>query len=502
MTIAPSARSRALFPLIALFFCLPLQAERHQLLEIPIGSKLDRATLANLDVEIVAVKQGSVVIVAPVDGPRGPHVTRALEDVPGIRVLSEDVSKLFEQATEGDDAGAYHTYEEAIAELKGHVAARPDLCRYEPLGTSVEGREIPAIVISGPGAPKWGKPTYLFMGAHHAREWISVEVPLAIARHLVEQYDREPRVKALVDGSQIVVNPMVNPDGVHFSQTEETYWRKNRRPNGNGTFGVDPNRNYGFHWGEAGASTWPSSDTYRGPEAFSEPCTRAIRDFAIRERLSASVSYHSYGELVLWPYSYSYDTCPDDQAFNEFAHQMAALNGYHPQKSSDLYPSSGDTDDFLYHDVGALSFTIELGGSFIPDEEEIPAITTANVTAAMHLIEHGQEVFPLVIHEPPPATTSTDPIAITVKRDPAHHPLRVLESLTLVVETAEGEVETVLERDATAPDVYRGQIPAPPATGATRYFFGILETDGHKARSPWRGFHEVKSASAAPPVHQ
>ena len=129
-----------------------------------------------------------------------------------------------------------------------------------------------------------------------------------LADRLVESADTDPRVHALLSRAEIFVIPVVNPDGYFFtwSDSANRLWRKNRRNNGDGTFGVDNNRNWGYEWGGAGASTQTSSETYRGTGPFSEPETAAMRDFFnARPNIVSNIDFHSYSQLVLSPWAYT-----------------------------------------------------------------------------------------------------------------------------------------------------------------------------------------------------
>src|SRR3712207_5937894 len=98
---------------------------------------------------------------------------------------------------------------------------------------------------------------------------------------------------------------MVNPDGHEYSRTQDRLWRKNRRRNPDGSIGVDPNRNYGYMWGTLNVSTSshvPRDDTYVGPRAFSEPEIRAVRNLVARELFAGVLTYHSYSQLILFPW--------------------------------------------------------------------------------------------------------------------------------------------------------------------------------------------------------
>ena len=171
------------------------------------------------------------------------------------------------------DAGLYHTNEELKIELKQYETDFPDIARVIELGTSIEGRQIFAIKISDNVGVEEDEPEILFVGGHHAREWIAIDVPFLLAGHLLQNYATDPAIRSLIDGGEIWIIPLLNPDGHQYSVTDNRLWRKNRRNNGDGTFGVDLNRNYGFQWGGPGSSGNTFSEIYRGQGPFSEPET-------------------------------------------------------------------------------------------------------------------------------------------------------------------------------------------------------------------------------------
>ncbi len=349
-------------------------------------NKAQIIAMANKGVDIARVGDGFVEIVV-----NQTEMKKVARQHPKYNVLIADLDKYIAGIMSAQRASAapqYFTYDTMVETLKGYVAAKPTLCKLESIGKSCEGRDIWALKISKNVNADEKEPRVLIMGAHHSREWISVEVPMATLKALVEGYGTDERLTRLVDTREIWFVPMVNPDGVTYSQTKERYWRKNRRKNSDGSYGVDPNRNYGYQWGGAGTSNSPGADTYRGPSAFSEPETQAIRDFATKMRFSADITFHSYSELILYPWSYASGvTNPDQAVFAKFAGEMAAFNKYTPQESCDLYPSSGDTDDFMYGQLKSLSFTFELARTFIPQPSEIANICAANVPAVLHLID-------------------------------------------------------------------------------------------------------------------
>ena len=280
-----------------------------------------------------------------------------------------------------DGVEGYNTYETLTNKLKEYEENYPDLLTLQSIGKTLEGRDIWAVRIG-----KEQDKRILFIGCHHAREWMSVEIPLKLIDYLLTNYNKDEKVKRWVDSIEIWIIPMLNPDGHTYSVRVDRMWRKNRRDNGDGTFGVDNNRNYGYMWGLKGSSEDTYSETYRGPYPFSELENQAIRNFAYKHPFNLVVSYHSFSELILYPWGYTKNPPPDEEIFEKIAEDMAKTTGppndndypgpydYYPMQGSYLYPTSGDSDDWFYGDMGTLSFTIELNSFeefFDPPPEKI-----------------------------------------------------------------------------------------------------------------------------------
>jgi carboxypeptidase T len=268
----------------------------------------------------------------------------------------------------------FHTFVQVGAELARMEKENPELAKVHVLGKSFEGRDILALQINtDQGSLSQGhsnKPGMIYLGSHHAREHLSTEVPLMFADYLLKN-KKDPTLSALLDGRDIWFVPLVNPDGSEFdiSKDRDQSWRKNRRPNGDGTFGVDLNRNYGYRWGTGGSSTNTNSETYRGPSPFSEPETQVMKAF-IEAHLNARIllTYHTFSELILYPWGHTYkgiDNSKDKAVFETMATTMAAWNHYKPEQSSGLYITSGDTTDWAYGEHGIFAFTFELSPSSV-----------------------------------------------------------------------------------------------------------------------------------------
>ncbi|MBN3034810.1 MAG: carboxypeptidase regulatory-like domain-containing protein [Bacteroidales bacterium] len=318
----------------------------------------------------------------------------------------------------GAELNGYRSYADLLTELQQIEAAHPSICKLYDVGDS-RGKEyllggnnnyanynheVWALKVSDNVQQEEDEPCIYYMGEHHAREPISLEVAMYILNHILNNYGTDPQITANVNSSQIWFIPLVNPNG-HKIVTDEwdLWWRKNIRDNnGNGNIdpssgssypdGVDPNRNYGFEWGGQGTSTNPGDITYCGPSGFSEPEVYAMRDLLSAHHFVAGISYHSYSELVLWPYGYTSGATPPDQAALSalgiaMANTIPAAGGgyYTPQQSWQLYPASGTTDDYAYGEHGIFGYTIELGTEFIPPANEILSICQDNLQAALIL---------------------------------------------------------------------------------------------------------------------
>jgi len=300
-----------------------------------------------------------------------------------------------------DAMAGYHSVESLAQDMRTLAEQHPEIAELHEIGRSIENRPILALRL---GERKNSTTKVLFMGCHHAREWISVEIPFRLADHLVNNASQAP-VSTWLSKAEIWVAPMVNPDGHEFTRTHNRLWRKNRRHNHDGSIGVDPNRNYGYMWGTldvATSSHTPSDETYVGPKAFSEPETQAVRNLVGRELFAGVLTYHSYSQLILHPWGYTDKPIVDaadrtkmEKLGDRMAKVIKDAHGkvYKPEQSSELYPTAGDTTDWTYGEYGIPSFTIELRpttqaeGGFILPASQIQPTWEENRPAAEELLK-------------------------------------------------------------------------------------------------------------------
>ncbi len=276
--------------------------------------------------------------------------------------------------------GPYYTFAEVEARLQELVNLYgPQGLIYDTvIGYSVEGRPIHAFKISDNAAVDEDEPVVFLNGVHHAREPIGAYITLEFGAWLLDRYATDPEVRWLVDHREIWIVPVVNPDGFVYNEISDGYWRKNKRDNDqDGVFdetvdGVDLNRNYGFMWGydDVGSSPNFGDPTYRGTAPFSEPETRAIRDLVNAVHPAIALNYHSYSNLLLFPYGYANGVyAPDDSLFRRMAAEMTRASGYtYATPWEILYTANGAADDWMYGDTTqhprVLAFTPEVGEAF------------------------------------------------------------------------------------------------------------------------------------------
>ena len=305
------------------------------------------------------------------------------------------------QTTKGAGFGLWHTYSESAAFVDSLRLRFPQVVSEKwSLGQTHNGNDIWAFRVSANPDVDENEPEILIDGMHHAREIMSSEFCIMFAEYLASNYGTDPEVTWLLDNRELYVVPIVNPDGVIYN--EQTYpdgggmWRKNRRNNGDGTYGVDPNRNYPYRWGydDNGSSPYTSDLTYRGPSAGSEPCIQAMMAFMDSREFITHDTIHTYSNLLLYPWGYTSSPTPHADVFEHMAQEMTRYNGYDPGQPGELlYNVNGGTFDWAYGDLSRhdliYSFSTEIGGSsdgFWPPESRRGALFQENLWPHIYLM--------------------------------------------------------------------------------------------------------------------
>jgi len=254
--------------------------------------------------------------------------------------------------------GKYHGYD-TISEFMDCLGESYSGVHVHNIGRSSEGRDIKVVEVGRGSRKIW------IDGGIHAREWISPASVSFILHSLVEE---SHNYKDLLDTFTFYIAPSINPDGYEYSRSYDRMWRKTRSRNSGSCVGVDPNRNWGYEWGGKGASKSPCSEIYRGPRAFSEPETLAVKRFIMDRSRQASwelyLTFHSYGQMVLYPWGYDRVNHRGEDELRRLGNvgARALKRGYTVGSAAKvLYPAAGGSDDWAYGGAGIpYSYTIEL----------------------------------------------------------------------------------------------------------------------------------------------
>lgn len=347
----------------------PASAEELRLIRVQIETKDQFKTIVGRQMDISYIEPGKYVeIVAGQD-----EIDFLSDKGYKVVVQVQDLVSYYADRAMADNGG-YKTFSDVAAYLDSIHMDHPSITTAPfSIGTTHEGRDLWAMKISdNPGVDE-AEPEVLYNGLHHAREPIGAEALLYFMDHLTDNYGSDPTATGIVNGRELYLVPVVNPDGYVYNET--TYpsgggmWRKNRRDNGDGSYGVDLNRNYGYQWGydDEGSSPSTSSALYRGPSSFSEPETQALRDLCESHEFIIIMNYHSYGNLFLFPWGYDQLYTPDHLYFMAMADSATTFNGYSPSPGWGLYVTNGNSDDWDYGEQTtkglAFGFTPEVGSS-------------------------------------------------------------------------------------------------------------------------------------------
>ncbi len=381
--------------------------------------------------------------------------------IKGISVLKSIPTS----AVDAPDAG-YHTASEVATAVQNFANEHSDIVRVESIGKSLEGRDIWAIKITdNPDQRETDEPVILYNSMHHAREVMTTEVAIDTADYLTRNYGKDPTVNAWVNNNEIWIVPMLNVDGNNKVWTSNSMWRKNTR-NGHG---VDLNRNYPFKWNACGGSsgsTW--SDTYRGASAGSEPETQALMGLVERIRPVFNISYHSYSEMVLYPYGCDGEHTPTRDIVAGIGKKMAqSLPSDNGNKTYTygtpwelLYAVDGGDVDWMYGNYGIIPYVIELSSTregFQPSYSTWRDKTVAKLRAAWGLLldrVEGSGVRGIVN-----VGKGRKPSDIVVKLESLEKPMLVAQSIPLA---ADGTFHFVVEPGLYSVSLTDGQFTLPP----------------------------------------
>jgi hypothetical protein len=385
-------------------------------IEVESAAAADWVRALGVDVvEVVARPDGRLTLVAVVsDWDRTVLLARAIVpvEVPrpaALAAMEERRARLGARAF-----AVYRDFDDPVrgiaAYLRDFAGARTNVF-LDSIGASVEGRPILAAKV-GAADDSPSRPNVLYLATYHAREWAATEASLRLLAYLADSLPSTAAGAALLGSRDVWVIPVVNPDGYQYTFTTTRLWRKNRRPNDDGSLGVDLNRNHAsfFALDDVGSSPSPPSGTYRGPAPESEPETQAVAAFHRAHPPVAAISYHTYTPAVLYPWGHVNGALSgDDGVFRTLAGTVlspavrdevtgSSAAAYHPGPGWHLYPTNGDYSGWAHDEFATAAFTVELtsgccwngsayGFEFPDDDAMLEQVFRDNLPFALALLE-------------------------------------------------------------------------------------------------------------------
>ncbi len=362
-----------------------------KLVDIPVPDLFVLNSITELGLDVWEIRDGAAL--AYIDaGEEARLAAEAIAFVP---------SSAYSAVPDPKGTPSYPTFDEYVAEMQAWSTTYPEITSLFSMGQSGEGRELWVLRISDNPAVDEGEPEVLLMSLQHAREWLSGTTLQGIAEHILSGYGSDPDATAIVDGMQLYVMLVSNPDGYVYTHTTQRLWRKNRTPNNDGTFGVDLNRNWPYQWNTATSQT--SSNLYRGPSPLSEPENIALNNWIASrgEKLLGILNYHTYGQLIMYSWAYTTADPPNKEAYGPVIREMKNLilaaggatytDG--PWAQALGYVGGGTTDDYVHAVLGVPTITLELRpatesqGGFTPPTTFIEPTLAENIPAAIYFLK-------------------------------------------------------------------------------------------------------------------
>ena len=396
--------------LLTIVLVLPaMPSENPMLVRIDLVDKTDISRLSQLHFDIPYVTENfAEAVVYPED--------LAKLDKAGLhyQIVHEDLVSFYQSRNPMNlTMGGFLTFPEILDTIDVLHANFPDLVSArDSIGGTWEGRGLWVFKISDNVDIDEDEPEVFYNSLIHAREPASWSWQLHYINWLLENYGSDSVATNIIDNRELYFLPVFNPDGYEYNrQTNPNgggMWRKNRRPS---PAGVDLNRNWGYMWGydNSGSSPYPNDETYRGPSAFSEPETQAVRDFIISRDFQFIVNAHTYGDYFLYSWGYDDIYTPDHPIFLALGDSANALTGYiYGTPWEILYNTNGDANDWQYGeqiDKPLIFCTVTESGNqydgFWPSLNRIPQINAQMLPLAIFMSQVAGNIRSLAAPLPP-----------------------------------------------------------------------------------------------------
>ena len=285
----------------------------------------------------------------------------------------------------------YPSYQEYVDMMTAFADSFPSICKLHHLGTLSSGREILIVQISNNVGQKENEPSFLYTSSMHGDELAGYILSLRLIDYILNGYGNNQRLTDLVDGIDIWINPLANPDGAYYGGNQDV-WSATRY-NANW---VDLNRNYP----DPEDGPHPDGNSYQTE-------TNLFLGLSDSINFSISANMHGGAEVVNYPWD-TWSNLTADNNWWEYVSQEYAdscqansgngyfewsdwnnpfangvVNGY------DWYTVNGGRQDYMNYFKHCREFTLELSDDKTPSPNDLPSLWDANYPSLLNYMEQA-----------------------------------------------------------------------------------------------------------------
>lgn len=286
-------------------------------------------------------------------------------DGPGV-VMHDQVQLIKGSLTTWNFYPTYPAYETLMYNFQ---AMYPSLCHIDTITILPSGHKILVAKISDNVLTDEAEPEFLYTSSIHGDETTGYVMMLQLIEYLLQNYGTNPEVTTLVNGMEIYINPLANPDGTYRGGDNSVSGATRYNINN-----VDLNRNY------------PDPQDGEHPDGNAwQPETVAFMNFASLHSFVAAANFHGGVEVVNYPWDTWVTRSADDdwwqfvsREYADTVHQHAS-SGYMNfldngvTNGFDWYEVAGGRQDYMNYFHHCREFTIELSDTKLLPAAQLPS---------------------------------------------------------------------------------------------------------------------------------
>ncbi|MDH4469134.1 MAG: M14 family zinc carboxypeptidase [Bacteriovoracaceae bacterium] len=279
----------------------------------------------------------------------------------------------------------YPSFEKFQEKLKQLALKYPKILKLFSIGKSIQGRDLWVMKISDNVEVDEAEPEFKYISSMHGDEIVGRELTTMLVEDLAKEYVAgRPRIKNLIENTELFIMPSMNPDGSFLKQRANA-------------IGVDLNRNFP-PLTVPGEKSFEQS-FYLRPEAIAKE-TNLVMEFQKSRHFALSANFHGGAVVVNYPWDHTTTRHPLDEFLQEISRKYARKNSEMFQSTefrdgitegADWYAVKGGMQDWSYLKYGDLQLTIELSQEKYPSYSKIPGYYQRNKESMIQLMEQVRQ---------------------------------------------------------------------------------------------------------------